>query len=161
MKKLLTTSVIACITLVASAQQGINIRTVSAKDVKTIIDTSTTPLIVNFWASWCGPCIREIPYFESQVAQLKTPVRLLLVSIDYPEAFPKRLTEFVTKKNYKSEVIYLKETDPVYFTATINPKWTGAIPVSIFVNNATKYYAFHNSQLTEPQLEAELKRLVQ
>lgn len=136
------------------------IKKVSIKDVKALIDTSTMPLIVNFWASWCGPCIREIPYFDSLIATSSRPVRFVLVSLDFPESYPKQLTAFVKKKGYKGEVVYLNETNPEYFCPIIDKQWSsGAIPASMFVNNAKKYKQFYSTQLTRERLAIEFAKL--
>ena len=103
---------------------------------------------------------REIPYFESKVAQSTKPVKLLLVSLDFPGSFPKLLSSFIQKKGYKSEVVYLNELKAEEYTPIINKDWTGAIPASIFVDNSKKYYRFFNTQLTEQKLEVELKSLL-
>ncbi len=140
--------------------QNATIKKVTAKEVKKMIDNSTGPTIINFWASWCGPCIREIPYFESKVAQSATPVKLLLVSLDFPGSYPKLLSAFIQKKGYKSEVVYLEELKAEEYTPIINKGWSGAIPASIFVDNSKKYYRFFNTQLTAERMDIELKNLL-
>ena len=140
--------------------QNATIKKVTAKEVKEMIDNSTGPTIINFWASWCGPCIREIPYFESKVAQSATPVKLLLVSLDFPGSYPKLLSAFIQKRGYKSEVVYLNDLKAEEYTPVINKEWSGAIPASIFVDNSKKYYRFFNTQLTEQKMDLELKNLL-
>ena len=140
--------------------QEASIKKVTAKEVKEMIDNSKGPTIINFWASWCGPCIREIPYFESKVAEAIKPVKLILVSLDFPGSYPKALSAFIQKKGYKSEVVYLKELKAEEYTPIIDKDWTGAIPASIFVDKSKNYYRFFNSQLTEQKMDLELKNLL-
>ena len=104
--------------------------------------------------------IEIIPYFESKVAQSATPVKLLLVSLDFPGSYPKLLSAFIQKKGYKSEVVYLNDLKAEEYTPIINKEWSGAIPASIFVDNSKKYYRFFNMQLTEERLNIELKNLL-
>ncbi len=137
-----------------------SIKKVSIKDVKAIMDTTTGPLIVNFWATWCGPCIREIPYFDSLIAVKGKPVTLLLVSLDFPDAYPKELGEFVTKQGYKGKVVFLNESNADYFCPIIDKSWGGAIPASVFVNNDKKTKEFFGFQLTRERFALELDKLV-
>lgn len=160
MKKIsvLTTMVFCMLVVFAQAQTTV-IKKVSASEVKAMIDKSTGPTIFNFWATWCGPCIREIPWFDSIIAAKKSPVKLVLVSIDFKSAYPNELAAFVKKKGYKGEVIYLNDTDPEKYIPIIEPKWGGAIPASIFVNNSTKYYQLFNEQIPKQRFEMELEKL--
>lgn len=156
MKKIFLVVLVVVIAHAGDAQ----IRKVSIKDVKQIMDTTRGPLIVNFWATWCGPCIREIPYFDSIIMAKNAPVKLILVSLDFPDAYPKQLTSFVKKQGYKGDVVFLAETNPDYFCPLIDKQWEGAIPASVFVNNSKKTYQFFGHQLTRERFELELEKLV-
>jgi thiol-disulfide isomerase/thioredoxin len=135
------------------------IKAVKIKDVKAMMDTSTLPMIVNFWATWCGPCVREIPYFDSLIAAKKRPVKFLLVSLDFAPSYPKEIAAFVKKQGYKGEVVFLNEFNADYFCPVIDKNWTGAIPVSVFINNAKNYRQFYGDQLTRERLAIEYEKL--
>jgi thiol-disulfide isomerase/thioredoxin len=145
----------------ANAQNAdLNIKKLSAKEVKTIMDSSKGPTIINFWATWCGPCIREITWFDSIIAAKNAPVKLLLVSLDFPDAYPGKLAAFVKKQGYKGEVVYLAEPYVNVFIPIIEKKWNGAIPASIFIDNSKKYYQVFNTQLTKQRFNIELEKLM-
>lgn len=143
---------------VVSAQ---TIKKVKIDEVVKMVDTSTTPIIINFWASWCKPCVHEIPYFEKQVAAYRDKkIKLVLVSLDFQEDYPKALQAFVKKNNYVSTVVWLSDTNADIFCPKIDLTWSGAIPATLMVNNQKNYRQFYGFQLTEARLALELKHLI-
>jgi thiol-disulfide isomerase/thioredoxin len=141
----------------ASSQQ---IKAIKMTELVKMIDTSSTPLIISFWASWCGPCIREIPWFEKNVAAYGRKVKLVLVSMDFAEDYPKTISAFAKKNGYRSQVIWLNETNADEFCPQIDKSWDGAIPATLMVNNKTKYRQFFGQQLPEERFKLELAKLV-
>jgi len=159
MKKILTILFIVIAVQTLSAQ---NIKKLKIGELQKMIDTTTVPLVVNFWATWCAPCIHEIPWFEKNVASFADKkVRLVLVSIDFPGEYPKGITDFVAKNRYTSKIIWLNETDSDMFCPKIDKSWDGSIPVTLMVNNAKHYRQFYKQQLPEPKLVQELQKLVE
>ncbi|MFN3793861.1 MAG: redoxin domain-containing protein [Chitinophagaceae bacterium] len=159
MKKLL---LICCIAICAQTAEAQAIRKVKIYDVLKMMDTATTPLVVNFWASWCKPCVQEIPWFEKSVAALKDKkVRLVLVSLDFPEDYPKGIQEFAKKNGYQSRIVWLDETDADYFCPKIDLSWQGAIPATVLVNNKKKFRKFYGQQLPEEKLKLALLEMLE
>jgi thiol-disulfide isomerase/thioredoxin len=154
--KYLFVLLLAIITGRSTAQK---IPSVKMDDIVKIIDSSTTPLVINFWASWCMPCIHEIPYFEKQIAQYKNKnVKLILVSLDFKEDYPEKLQAFLAKNKYTSHVLWLSETDADSFCPKIDKDWEGALPATLFVNRAKNYRRFVGVQMSEEKFKAGLEQ---
>jgi thiol-disulfide isomerase/thioredoxin len=148
--------VVLCARQTVSAQQ---IKKIKIAELVKMIDTSSTPLIVSFWASWCAPCIKEIPWFEKNVAASDKKVRLVLVSIDFADDYPKTIADFVKKNGYRSEILWLNETNADEFCPKIDKSWDGAIPATVMVNNKNHYRQFFGQQLPEERFKLELAKL--
>lgn len=126
--------------------------------VKSFSANNDTVYVVNFWATFCKPCIAEIPDFIRIVDKYKTKkVKLLLVSLDLPSYYPAKIADFAKKNNYKTNIAWLNETDADRFCPMIDSRWSGAIPATIIVNNKTGYRKFVEDQISAEDLEGALK----
>ncbi|MFD2246432.1 TlpA family protein disulfide reductase [Pontibacter ruber] len=113
-----------------------------------------TLYVVNFWATWCKPCIKELPYFEAVNKQYQgQPVQVVLVSMDAPQDLEKRVHPFVQKRALQSRLLLLDETDPNSWIDRLEPKWSGAIPATMLFNNKRKQYEFVERELSEEELQ--------
>jgi thiol-disulfide isomerase/thioredoxin len=158
MNKVLILVITVCITATAKAQE---VKMVKITDVEKIIAESKQPTIINFWATWCIPCIEEIPYFLEEVAKnKKDSVSILFVSLDFKESFPAGIISFIKKKKITEPVVWLNETDADYFCPKISSRWSGAIPATLFVNNNTSYTKFSEGQLSHIQLQAAISKML-
>ncbi len=89
-------------------------------------------LVINFWATWCVPCVKELPYFEQTTANYNTEeVEVILVSLDFPNQITSRLIPFIEKNDLKSKVILLDDPDANSWIDKVSPEWSGAIPATV------------------------------
>lgn len=114
--------------------------------------------VVNFWATWCAPCIKELPHFEKLGAEYKSEkLAVLLVSLDFKSKLTSNVIPFVKRKNLKNEVFLLNESNPQEFIDRIDPSWSGSIPATLFIKNDKR--KFVESEFTYEQLLTEYKKL--
>lgn len=93
-------------------------------------DNDTT-YVINFWASWCKPCIKELPYFEELNSQhANEKVKVVLVSLDFPKQVESNLVPFVKKKQLKSKVAVLLDGKYNNWIDKVSQDWSGAIPAT-------------------------------
>lgn len=142
-----------------SAQQ---VATIKITDLENRIhNSSDTTYIVNFWATWCVPCVKELPDFDSINATfLDKKVKVLLVSLDFKEEIESKLKPFLISKKIKSEVQLLDETNANYFIPKVSSLWTGAIPATLIKNNNKKYEAFYEKKLNYLFLSTEIHKII-
>lgn len=92
-----------------------------------------TTYVINFWATWCAPCVAELPYFENLTDHYKNEkIKVILVSLDFEKQITKKLIPFIEKNKIKSEVIVLTDGKSNEWIGKVNEEWGGAIPVTYF-----------------------------
>ncbi len=159
MKKKYSISIVLLLAAVCQlpAQQ---VRNMKMAELNKLIETSTTPMVINFWATWCVPCIQEIPHFIAVTKEFKQEgVSLLLVSLDMQEDSAK-VEPFAIKRKITAPIVWLNETNADYFCPIIDERWSGSVPATLFVNKKTGYRKFFEKALAEETLRKEIQQLV-
>ncbi|NAS11796.1 TlpA family protein disulfide reductase [Poritiphilus flavus] len=111
--------------------------------------------IINFWATWCAPCIKELPYFEQvRKEQLQNDVEVILVSLDMPSMWQSHLIPFIERKKLESEVVILDDPKQNDWIPKIDIDWSGAIPATLIYNN--KKRKFYEQPFTYETLNEQL-----
>lgn len=127
--------------------------------MKRVKHASDTVFVVNFWATFCKPCIEEIPDLEVAVRESEgKPVKLLLVSVDQKSFFPKKLQQFVQERQFLSEVVWLNETNADYFCSAVDPLWSGAIPATLVIAPKKGAREFIEAPLTKQDMSCILAK---
>jgi len=141
-----------------SAQQ---IKSIKITELEKTIKESKTPLIVNFWATFCIPCIKEIPYFQEMTRKYKSQgVSLLLVSLDLRASYPNKISSMARRLHFTAPIVWLNETNADYFCPIIDSTWSGGLPSSLFVNNTTGYYKFLEDEIAKEKLEKQIQEML-
>lgn len=101
-----------------------------------INQANDTVYVVNFWATWCKPCVAELPYFEELTEQYKEkPVKVILVSLDFERQIERKLIPFINKNQLHSEVIVLTDSKSVHWIDRVSDEWSGSIPATYIYKN--------------------------
>ena len=131
-------------------------------DVEKYISPSNGDVIVvNMWATFCKPCVAELPFFIRITNQYKkSNVKLLLVSLDLPSFYPRKIAAFATKHKFNSNIVWLNETNADYFCPRIDKTWSGSIPATLMVNTKTGYRKFIEEEMTAAVFEKELQAAI-
>jgi thiol-disulfide isomerase/thioredoxin len=112
--------------------------------------------VVNFWATWCIPCVAELPYFE-KLKQEREDVTVTLISLDFVKQVESSLIPFIIENELKSEVILLDDPNSNEWIQKVDENWSGALPATIIYNNEQS--SFYEQSFTFEELEKEVNNL--
>jgi thiol-disulfide isomerase/thioredoxin len=119
-----------------------------------------TLFVVNFWATWCKPCVKELPAFELAGSTFKeSNLKIVLVSLDFPEHLEKGVLPFIMEKGLTNEVVILDDPDANTWIPLVSNEWSGAIPATVMVKNGKKQ--FYEQSFTSESLDKEIRDLLE
>jgi len=112
--------------------------------------------VVNFWATWCKPCIKELPYFEDIQVKYKGDIKVILVSLDFPSKLESQLIPFITDKKIQSQVILLDDPYENEWIPKVDSTWSGALPATLIFNSTKR--KFFEQSFSQKELENEIMK---
>ena len=122
---------------------------------------SDTVFVINFWATWCGPCVKELPAFEKlQEEYADKQVQVILVNNDFKKQFESRVIPFVQERNLKSRVVFMNESNPNKWIDLVSEEWSGALPATIIISGKKKQTLFFEKSFEYEELEKALLRVL-
>lgn len=152
MKLLLAGFILATLNL--ASLQGQEIEKIGIPELEKILAGTENQLhVVNFWATWCPPCVTELPYFEKLSKEYRDKgVKFILISLDFPSQIDSKLIPFLKKNKITADVRVMTNIDYNSWIDKVDTSWQGNIPVTLIFNNEKKIKYFHPSELTEKEL---------
>ena len=144
--------------------QAQTLPTLSLEQLKTELNKQDDTLrVVNFWATWCKPCVEELPDFVNLAYQYHTEgrqVKFLLIAVEDKLT---TIQNFLQKKPYFQKEPAKKNLDALFYVLTekdanlwipaIEAKWEGEIPATLIINALNKLREFYPKQLSHTELE--------
>ena len=111
-------------------------------------DFQGKPVVLNFWASWCGPCKSEMPEFEDAYLTYGNDVHFLVVNLtDGVQETVTSASEYIAEQGY---------TFPVYYDTDMDAAvkyGVSAVPVTYFIDAQGNFVAYGQGALTAAALQ--------
>ena len=120
---------------------------------------NNTTYVINFWATWCAPCVKELPYFLALDEEHGNKnIEVILVSLDFPSKLNSDLTPFVVKNRVKSPVILLDAPNENEWIPKVDESWSGALPATVIFNKNKR--SFFEQSFTKEELYNQVNKFV-
>jgi thiol-disulfide isomerase/thioredoxin len=152
------TALVLLFYLITSSLCSQNIRVTDFSGLEPLLHKQNdTTYVVNFWATWCIPCVKELPYFQQIHEEFSDKkVKVILVSLDFLKDLDSRLKPFIKKYNLSPEVIMLNDPDANSWINKVSPEWSGALPATIIYNMNDR--TFYEKSFTFEDLQTIVKQ---
>lgn len=142
MKAILTTILMLTQIGIAESSNSQDLHQIDFNGLRPYLNKKTdTIYIINFWATWCAPCLKELPELEkARKVYSKDKVQFIYVSLDFSSHIQKRLIPFINKHEIGGILFHLEEPNPNRWIDLVDPSWSGAIPATLFYRSEKRFF---------------------
>ena len=157
MKKIFFAFLFVVFTNVQAQQTQPVLELITPEELQILVHQNDDVLyVVNYWATWCSPCVREIPGFMNVHKQYENDnnFKMILVSLDAKRLLDTKVKRFAERHNIDTDVYVLDDTgnSTIEVLKAIDSNWYGEIPATLFYKNGEKL-KFHKGSMTQYELE--------
>ncbi|MEI6312860.1 MAG: TlpA disulfide reductase family protein [Bacteroidota bacterium] len=125
----------------------------------TIYHKTDTTYMIHFFATWCIPCMNELPEIIAFNDSTKDArFKLILVSLDPINTATTNLQAIISKLNITSNIYVLNDANTNEWISKVDKNWSGAIPATLFINQHKKFRKFIAETVTFKSLSKILKK---
>ncbi|AZJ32303.1 AhpC/TSA family protein [Tenacibaculum mesophilum] len=142
---------------VNDTSKKVKITTLNYEELKPFLHKSNDKTyVVNFWATWCMPCVKELPAFEKLHKKYKDKnVEVVLVSLDFSKQIETNLIPFIKKKKLQSKILHFEDSNEQFWIRDIAESWSGSIPATLIYNKQKR--KFYERTFSYVELQNELQ----
>jgi len=159
MYKFIIGSLLVFLSCFAEAQSP---RMIKWPELEAMLNTkSDTTYVINFWATWCKPCVQELPHFDKlEKTFAGQKIKVILISLDFKRQFETNLKPYLVKNKVVSDVYLIDEPDYDLWIDKVDKSWSGAIPATLILNNTLGTRNFYERDFTLEEINKTVKPLL-
>jgi len=132
-----------------------NGQVISFKQYQNLVKQNNKTLLLNFWATWCKPCVEELPYFETiQKKYTDDNFEVVLISLDFLEERDSKFLPYLKENQIVSKCYLLDYSNDPNWIDKVNPNWSGALPATIIYSKEGKTEYFKEGELSLQQIDS-------
>ena len=126
--------------------------------IKQLLKPGGKPLLVNFWATWCGPCREEFPDLVEIDREYKGKIDFITVSLDFVEELNTGVPQFLSEMKAEMPTYLLTSADENAFISSISQDWSGALPFTILYDEKGEVTFLRQGKVDHATLKGEIEK---
>ena len=126
--------------------------------LKQLLKPNGKPLLVNFWATWCGPCREEFPDLVKIDEAYRGRIDFVTISLDFPEELDAAVPKFLSEMKAEMPTYLLVSADENAMISSIAKDWTGALPATILYNEKGGTAYLRQGKVNPETLKGEIEK---
>jgi len=143
-----------------TAVAGPKVTLVNDEAFRKLLVPNGKPLMINFWATWCGPCREEFPDLVKLDAEFKGKIDFITVTLDFEEELNTGVPKFLADMKASMPTFLLVTPDEAAAIGAVSKEWAGALPFTVIYDTKGALTFFHQGIIKPDAVRAELNKLM-